>query len=209
MRGCHAWWIVCALALAGGAPAAPEDAALAPWRAADAPTRAFVLSLARRAFDTFSRERRVIEPPARIPAALRGRVGVFVSTMRGGAPRCCMGSLYPMEPDAAREIIASAAAAAGRDRRFPPIQPRELKGLTLMVSLVGTPRPITAAAAAALDPTRDGLVARRAGRCGVVLSGETPHVERMLRWARIRAGAREGEPVEYFRLEVVRFVEGR
>jgi hypothetical protein len=184
-----------------------EDVSVARWRGADAATQSAVLALARRAFDAYATRREVIDPPASLPPLLRTRAGVFVSAMRHGAPRCCMGTLYPMEASAAQEIVASAVAAAGRDRRFPPVRPGELRGLTLIVSIVGKPRPITPEAVAALDPVRDGLAVRAGSGYGVVLSGETTQVARMVQWGRIRAGAGPNDPVELFRLDVVRFLE--
>ena len=177
------------------------------WRAASPQDGAVALKLARRAFDTYSRSRDVIDPPASLPKLFRQRVGVFVSTMIHGAPRTCMGTLYPTEPDAAREIINSAVLSAGRDRRFPMVKPAELKGLTLIVSIVGQPHPMADADLASMDPARDGLAVRCGDRYGVVLNGETTLVDRMVKWGRIRAGAGPASSVEYFKLDVVRFME--
>ncbi|HLJ57529.1 MAG TPA: AMMECR1 domain-containing protein [Chthonomonadaceae bacterium] len=199
---------VAAAALAAGpAPAGARDAELDSWRAADDTTVSAALALGRRAFDAYAERREVIDPPDNLPPLLRRRAAVFVSAMRDGAPRACMGTLTPAEPDAAHEIVASAVAAAGRDRRFPPVKPAELRGLTLIVSIVGSSRPIAAAEIPSLDPTREGLAARYAGRFGVVLSRETTRTDRMIAWARIRAGAPTGRHVDYFRLQDVRFVE--
>jgi AMMECR1 domain-containing protein len=118
-----------------------------------------------------------------------------------------MGTIYPMENTTALEIIGAVAMAAGRDRRFPAVRPGELKDLILIVSFVENPRPITDKELLMLDPTRDGLMVKNGDRSGVVLSGETDRVERMVQWARIRAGVNENESVELFRLDVVRFVE--
>jgi len=195
------------LVLCGAAPAGAGDADLDAWRSADAETVQAVLALGRRAFDTYALHRDVIDPPGKLPDLLHRRAAVFVSAMRNRAPRCCMGTLTPAEPDAALEIIASAVAAAGRDRRFPPIKPSELNGLTLIVSIVSAPRPIAELEISSLDPERDGLVARYGGRYGVVLSRETTRTDRMKAWARIRAGAPAGRRVDYFRIQDVRFVE--
>lgn len=193
-------------ALCLAASAACADPVLDRWSSADPATKAAALKLARTAFDTYARERRVIDCPANLPPELRLRAGVFVSTMdAAGAPRCCMGTLYPMEPDIAHEIVANAVAAAGRDRRFKPIRPANLSRLRLIVSIVGRPESI--ASAAALDPARDGLIARYGDRDGVTLSGETPHADLMLRWARIRCGAPAGASVQLFRLDDVRMME--
>lgn len=191
----------------GALPAPARDAGFERWRALDASDQKAVLTLARRAFDTYVTRRDVISPPDALLALLRRPAAVFVSTMRSGAPRCCMGSLYPTQPNAALEIIENAVAAAGRDRRFAPIQPRELRGLTLIVSIVDRPAPIDAADLTRLDPVHDGLVVRCGDRYGVVLSGETTRQDRMLAWGRIRAGARVGDAIELFRIQDVRFAE--
>ncbi len=193
--------------LCGAAPAGAGDTEIDAWNSADAETVHAVLALGRRAFETYALHREVIEPPARLPDLLRRRAAIFFSAMRNGAPRCCMGTLYPTEPDAAREIIASAVAAAGRDRRFPPVKSSELRGLTLIVSVVGSPRPIAESEIASLDPERDGLAARFGARFGVVLSRETTRIDRMKAWARTRAGAPAGRHADYFRIQDVRFVE--
>src|SRR5580700_8029089 len=94
-----------------------QELAVDGWLHADEKTRMEVLTLARKAFDAYVAHRNILDPPANLPDLLKQRSGVFVSAMRNGAPRCCMGSLYPTEPNAALEIIASAVAAAGRDHR--------------------------------------------------------------------------------------------
>jgi hypothetical protein len=184
-----------------------QDAAFARWTHLDASQQATVLALARRAFDAYVTRRTVIDPPRSLDSFLSQPAALFVSTMRHGAPRCCMGTLYPTQPNAALEIIENAVAAAGRDRRFAPIQPRELAGLTLIVSFIDRPTPISEQELAALDPLQDGLVVRCGDKSGVVLSGETTRLDRMIAWGRIRAGARPGQSVEFFRIRDVRYAE--
>ena len=177
-------------------------------RWADPAAQRAVLALARRAFDAYALRRETIDPPYPLPVLFREPAAVFVSAMRpDGSPRCCMGSLYPTEPDAAEEIIAGAAAAAGHDRRFPPLRPAELSRLTLIVSFVARPRPITAAEAAHLDPVREGLAVKNGDRWGVVLSGETARRENLPLWGRIRAGAGPTDAVQWFAIRDVRMKE--
>ena len=194
--------------LLGFAAAGAIHAQASGARWADPASQRAALSLARRAFDAYAERREILEPPRLLPAPLRQPAAVFVSAMRpDGSPRCCMGSLYPTEPDAAEEIIASAAAAAGHDRRFPPLRPAELSHLVLIVSFVDRPQPITASEAAQLDPVTEGLAVQNAGRWGVVLSGETARRENLPLWGRIRAGAGPSTPVQYFRIHDVRMKE--
>ncbi|HZT41991.1 MAG TPA: AMMECR1 domain-containing protein [Chthonomonadaceae bacterium] len=203
------WILALVMTLLSVRRASADDLSLDAWRNPDRQTVQQILALARGAFDGYILRREAPPLPTSLPPLLRQRVGVFVSAMRHGAPRCCMGTLYPTEPDAAHEILAAAMAAAGHDRRFPPIRPGERKGLILIVSIVGRPRPISPGALSTLDPTREGLVVKTGGRYGVVLSGETDRLDRMLAWGRIRAGAHPGDSVALFRIDVVRFVESQ
>ncbi len=193
--------------IASPAPAHAQTSAFDIWRQADTATRQAALALARRAFDAYALRREVVAPPAGLPPCFAGRAAVFVSAMQNGAPRCCMGTLYPTQPTTADEIIASAVAAAGRDHRFAPIKPAELGRLRLIVSLLSPPRPLGADQLSTLNPARDGLVVQNGDRSGVVLSGETARVSTMLAWGRTRAGASVSTPVQLFRIQSVRFVE--
>ncbi len=214
MRFQRAAWVAICLSFLSALACTPigarEETSFERWKHLDARAQDEILRLARRAFDAYITQRAIIAPSDAVSPSsplLQQRTGVFVSAMRQGAPRCCMGTLYPMQPNAALEIIENAVAAAGRDRRFAPIKPGEAKSLTLIVSIVGKPVPISASEAANLDPTREGLVVKAGDRQGVVLSGETGEAARMLQWGRIRAGAHANSSVELFRLEDVRFVE--
>ncbi len=211
MRFRKACWVIIGLFLLSARTCTPigarEEAGFERWKHLDAQTQGNILHLARQAFDAYIARRNTITPPNKLPDLLQQRTGVFVSAMRNGAPRCCMGTLYPTQPNAALEIIENAVAAAGRDRRFAPITAREAKTLTLIVSIVDKPVPISESEAANLDPTRDGLVVKSGDRYGVTLSGETSITARMLQWGRIRAGCRANTPVELFRIQDVRFVE--
>lgn len=198
--------VACLWAIAGGPSwVRANDLVLETFTQDRDGVRDLALGLARRAFDTFCLHRRRMCPPAGLPAVFRERCGVFVSAIRDGAPRCCMGSLYPTQPTLAEEIIAAAVAAAGLDLRFPTIRPEELEGLRLVVSLVAPPVPL--ADPEGLDPVADGLAVRWGDRLGVALPGETRHRDRMILWARLRAGAPEGAGVEYFRVTAVRLLE--
>lgn len=177
------------------------------WSQADPESRRAALQLARRAFDAYAESRQIVVPGSNLGPLFSLRSGVFVSTMVHGAPRSCMGSLYPMQADLAHEIVASAVASAGQDRRFASVAPGELRSLRLIVSIVDRPVPIIPAMAARLDPVRDGLAVRFGGRYGVVLSGETSHLDRMMAWARIRAGAGPNDIVSYYKINDIRLIE--
>ena len=180
---------------------------LTSWSQADPQSRRVALQLARRAFDTYAERRDIVVPESNLGPLFSLRSGVFVSTMVHGAPRSCMGSLYPMQSDLAHEIVACAVASAGQDRRFAAVAPAELHSLRLIVSIVDRPIPISPAVVQTLDPVRSGLAVRFAGRYGVVLSGETSHRDRMIAWARTRAGASASDIVSYYKIDDIRLIE--
>ncbi|MEN6645254.1 MAG: AMMECR1 domain-containing protein [Armatimonadia bacterium] len=169
----------------------------------------FAVRLARRALDSYVlRRERVAVPegvPEGVPELLRGRSGVFVSAMHDGAPRCCMGTLRGRR-SIAEDIVEAATLGAAHDLRFPPIKAEELAGLQVIVSVLDPPEGITNPWV--LDPVTEGLAVRSARRTGVVLPGETGVLGRFVQWGLIRAGACEGEKVEWFRVRAVRFLEG-
>lgn len=165
------------------------------------------VALARRALEYSCRTHELLPVPKELPPLLRRRGAAFVSTMlyRNGAPRCCMGSLTPAMPTLAEEIINLSYLAATRDKRFPPLQPKELKSFRVIVSIIGESTPIVDLST--LDPLTDGLAAHGPRETGIVLPGETGDIQKVIAWARTRAGATTRGPVEYFRLVAVRFIE--
>ncbi len=197
--------ILAALLNAGSCAASHADGLAADFAADREGAGRAALVLAREAFDAWCLRHEQIEPPDDLPPPLMRRSGVFVSAILGDAPRCCMGTLYPTRATLAQEIVAAATAAAGMDLRFPPIRPDELKRLRLVVSIVDPPQPISDPAP--LDPVTDGLAVRSSLRWGVVLPGETPHRDLMIKWARIRAGASENDAVDFFHVRAFRIIE--
>lgn len=186
---------------------APAQAQLVNGFAADRGGAGTVaLQLARRALDAYCLRRERVAVPTDLPLLLRQRSAVFVSAMdRRGAPRCCMGSLYARGPSLAADLIDTATQAAAHDLRFRPLQPAELAGLRVIVSILDPPQPLLDPYR--LDPVTDGLAVRGALRTGVVLPGETAQTERFVRWGLIRAQATADDPVQYFKLKAIRFVE--
>ena len=147
------------------------------------------------------------------------RVGLFP---RGGAPRACfvslktreaqrlrgcIGTILPSKPFVEEEVVANSVAAATRDPRFPPVQARELDGLSISIDLLSPPEQVDAPEA--LDPGRFGLIVRAGSRCGVLLPA-LPGVESVgeqLAICREKAGISPGEPVLLERFTVRRLSE--
>lgn len=179
---------------------------VARFEAGGAGAGEFALRLAREALDTYCLTRERVAVPAELPALLRQRGGVFVSTMdKNGAPRCCMGTLQGQGANLAADVVAAACLAAAHDRRFPPLKPQELPGLRVIVSFLDPPQ--ATLNPWLLDPVTEGLAVRSARRTGVVLPGETGLISRFVNWALIRADAQPAEKVDYLRLRAIRYIE--
>ncbi len=91
---------------------------------------------------------------------------VFVTLLRNGALRGCVGSLFAVRP-LIEEVRHNAIAAAQRDNRFSPVRPDELSQLEVEVTELSPPEPIRftseADALAQLRPGKDGIVLRWGG----------------------------------------------
>jgi AMMECR1 domain-containing protein len=161
--------------------------------------------LARQALETYCRQRQRLMVPDDLPPLLRERGAVFVSGQVAGAPRCCMGSLYPRGASLAADVIEMACRAAAHDLRFAPLRADELPGLRVIVSVLDAPEPV--ADPYRLDPLTDGLAARGPRRTGVVLPGETAVMARFVGWAGVRAGLQPGDHPAYLRLRAARYIE--
>jgi len=86
----------------------------------------------------------------------------FVTLMKGGDLRGCVGSLEAHRP-LRDDVRDNARAAAFRDNRFPPLSREELPEVSFEVSLLSPPRPLAptareSVALARLRPGLDGVV---------------------------------------------------
>lgn len=114
-----------------------------------------------------------VEGRSRPPLADRGSTprlhdpgAAFVTVREGsGELRGCIGTTRFERP--LRELVPDlAVSAASEDRRFAPIEARELTGLTLSISVL---TPLEPAKIDAIEIGRHGLVVRRAGKSGLLL----------------------------------------
>ena len=91
----------------------------------------------------------------------------FVTLTLAGRLRGCVGSLEAYQP-LADDVIANAQAAAFRDPRFPPLTVAEFAHVTIEVSVLSAPEPMTVTSEAdllsQLRPGRDGVIFAAGGR---------------------------------------------
>ncbi len=107
-----------------------------------------------------------------LPAALAQRRGCFVTLSRRGELRGCVGHIFPQAP-LYRAVMDTARSAALRDPRFPPVQGREAHEVTIQISLLTEPRPLTCRtpeeALEQIACGTDGVVLRLEGRMATFL----------------------------------------
>jgi AmmeMemoRadiSam system protein A len=124
----------------------------------------------------------------------------FVTLHRHGQLRGCIGSLEPHQP-LATDVAQNAFSAAFRDPRFPPLTRHELDGLTLDISVLGTPEAITFSSEQdllrQLRPGTDGLILEERGRRGTFLPSVWESLQQpaeFLRHLKLKAGL----PADYW-----------
>jgi len=91
---------------------------------------------------------------------------VFVTLTEGGRLRGCIGTTEPRLP-LLDGVQYFARAAAFEDPRFPALQPREMKGLHIEISILSAPHKVPNADA--IVPGRDGIIVSQGGRSGLFL----------------------------------------
>ena len=140
----------------------------------ETPDRQLLLKLARECITARLEERDPVLP-APVPAVLT-RCGAFVTlhavSGKTRALRGCIGHIVPQRPLYVA-VLENARNAALRDPRFDPVQPAELPGIEIEVSVLTEPRPLAYASPdellGKLRPGIDGVVLHLEGRMATFL----------------------------------------
>lgn len=178
-----------------------ERARLARIRAAEDE----YVRLARASVEHYVRTGRRIKMPGGLPDDMtRRRAGVFVSLHKDGRLRGCIGTIAPVTPCIAREIIDNSVSAASRDPRFDPVEPEELAKLVYSVDVLEPPEKISSPSQ--LDVKKYGVIVTKGGRRGLLLPNldGVNSVDEQIAIAKQKAGIAQREEVELERFEVTR-----
>ncbi len=169
--------------------------------------QATALAIARRALNAHFQNRPLPPLPDDLPAALQRRVGVIVTIEKPGRiqPRGCRGTLQPSYATLGEEIARNAVAAATRDAREKPLLQNELKLCRISLTVILAVRPIQNLSQH--NVVRNGLIAQRGDRIGLVLPYEGKDAATQWRWARAKAGLQDYEKAQMLEVEAVRFRE--
>jgi hypothetical protein len=99
-----------------------------------------LLGLARETLEGYIKEAK--KPKASITdPALQEQLGCFVTLRKNGQLRGCMGEFSPTTP-LWQTVIDRTVVAATQDPRFSPVEPDELKDISLEISVLSKPEPI-------------------------------------------------------------------
>jgi AmmeMemoRadiSam system protein A len=123
-----------------------------------------ILELARQAVEEAVRQRRLL---TQIPQAevFQERCGVFVTLAVRGKLRGCIGVIEAKAP-LGESVVRCAAESALEDPRFSPMQPEELTGLEIEVSLL---TPLELIAPEQVEVGKHGLLVEQGYRRGLLL----------------------------------------
>lgn len=167
-----------------------------------------ITELARQSIAHYLGTGKIMSVPAELPPQLRKRAAAFVSLHQAnGDLRGCIGTIEPVRPNLAAEIITNAVLAATDDPRFAPLTAGELPSLQLGVDVLSPARRVTDPGR--LDPKTDGLIVTAGRRQGVLLPGleGVDTVDQQIAICRDKAGIDATEQVTLATFTVQRFEE--
>lgn len=125
--------------------------------------------LAKQAIENYIKEGKMASLPTDLPEEfLNRKAGAFVTVMKDGQLRGCIGTYSSTKENIAEEIIHNAIATATEDYRFSPIQKEELPHLSYTVYILNEPEPVKDTKA--LDPKKFGIIVKAASmKSGLLL----------------------------------------
>ncbi|HCI28612.1 MAG TPA: AmmeMemoRadiSam system protein A [Fervidobacterium sp.] len=156
--------------------------------------------------ENYVRYKHVTEPHSDLPEELFNiKAGSFVTLhKKDGSLRGCIGTFMPVRENLAYEIRDNAIAAATRDPRFPPVQPKELEDIVVNVDILSPYEEVKSIEE--LDPKKYGIIVQKGWKRGLLLPDidGVDTVEEQLRIAKLKAGIYD-DNFEVFKFTVERY----
>lgn len=131
--------------------------------------------------------------------------GVFVTLMKDGHLRGCIGTISPTKNSVEMEIVENAISAGTRDPRFPALREEELEDLVYSVDVLKEAEKISSIDE--LDIDKYGVIVTKGYRRGVLLPNleGIDSVEEQVEIALDKAGIGQDEDYQLERFEVKRY----
>jgi AmmeMemoRadiSam system protein A len=159
-----------ASAAAGASMAVPRPVSIAPDE------QAALLRLARTALAVVTGQTSMgpLDDALRAAATFAEPAAVFVTLTEDGELRGCMGGLVAERP-IAEAVLGAACTAALRDPRFVPLSARELPGVRIEISVLGSAVPLDVPAH--LRAGIDGVIVERGPAVALLLPEVADHFD--------------------------------
>lgn len=179
-----------------------------------------LVDLARKSLNKAVRDQEQLEvPAAEVPQRLRERGACFVTLTKKDELRGCIGHIFACRP-LYQSVLENAKRAALEDRRFSPVEAKELDEIAVEVSVLTTPRRLEYKSPddllAKLRPGVDGVVFGLRGERSTYLPQvweQLPDKEQFLRQlaqkAGLRADAWKDPEAAFLTYQVQAFKEGK
>ncbi len=163
-----------------------------------------LVELAKKTVETYVKDGKT-NKPQELTSEMNQRAGVFVTIRKHGELRGCIGTITPVMPNLAEEIIANAISSSTMDPRFPPVSQKELPELEYSVDVLTKPEPINNISQ--LDPKKYGLIVECGRRRGLLLPDieGVDTIEQQMNICRQKAGILLHEPIKLSRFQVQRY----
>ncbi len=143
-----------------------------------------LVNLAKLAVEKYVKERKIIESLPDLPKEfLTKKAGTFVTIVKNGNLRGCIGTYLPTKENIAKEIISNAISAASEDYRFGPIHREELSDIFYTVYIISEPEMVKDIKT--LNPKKYGIIVKttpifHTNSTDVVFDGHLPHKSGLL-----------------------------
>ena len=125
-----------------------------------------LLKLARNTLELYIKKGEKYDPPEEIKKHFSEKMGAFTTLNKNHQLRGCIGFIIPYKTlwEAIRDTTIEAAV---NDPRFNPVNEKELKDITIEISVLTVPKRVTSAKEIVLG--RDGVIVKRGWHQGVFL----------------------------------------
>lgn len=137
---------------------------------------------------------------------LTANYGLFITLEEGYKVRGCRGTLNPVYSNLKEEIINNTIGACIRDNRFKPLTKNELKLVLISITIIESIEPMENIYSV---EKKDGIIAEKDGKTGVVLPYEGSDPQIRAQWAQKKAQISDPMGIIWKKIKAVRFKEAK
>ncbi len=140
-----------------------------------------------------------IELPKNLSPLFKKRIPIFITAKKGNEIRGCMGTLKAQKSSLTEEIITNLQLAFTKDLRHRPIQKSELEGMEIYLTAIGNITSIKSLDS--ISPMKEAVLIRSGNKEAIVLPGEAKTQRYLIAFLKAKAGIKQNEPFQLYRLE--------